>query len=112
MTAKSWKLFWILYAVGSLTAVIWLPIGLGFAAGGLVSLAVYKIDERYVDSILETRTPGKGIPMHVFLGQVLMAAVLILAVKFPQVLNIFAAAVGILLLKITVYIETLTERRK
>ena len=110
MTKRSWKIYWLLFAAGSLTWFIKPSIAYGFIFGGLICALLYRLDEMYVDAALKNRKMKLRYLLHSLLNFALMASPLLAAGMYPDIFNIFAAFAGLMLLKITVVVEALTER--
>ena len=109
MTKRSWKIYWLLFAAGSLTWFIKPSIAYGFIFGGLICALLYRLDEMYVDAALKSRKMKLRYLLHSLLNFALMAAPLLAAGMYPDMFNIFAAFAGLMLLKITIVIEAVTE---
>lgn len=114
MTEQSWKVFKIICLIGCLATVIfdW-RITLGYLTGSLLAVVLYKRNESYWSEILDIgTTKGSRYGFHFMANIAIMAAPMVFAALFPQVMNIFAAAVGLMMVKISVIAETLIYRRK
>lgn len=109
MKKRSWKLLAVLTAIGTCgSALFSFSIAAGFLLGSLLSVLLYKRNESYWGEILDIgTTAGSRYGFHFLVNMIIMAAPMLLAVRFPRYLNIFAAAAGLLMIKITVTIEVL-----
>ena len=78
----------------------------GFALGAVASVLLYIRNEQFWSGVLDTGTATKytGI-FHFLINYGIMAGVLVLSALKPELFNIFACAVGLLLLKISVIIK-------
>lgn len=114
MTEQSWKVFKVICLAGCIVTVLidW-RITFGYLAGSLLAILLYKRNESYWTEILEIGTPrGSRYGFHFAVNLAIMAAPMIAAALFPQVMNIFAAAVGLMMIKISVVAETLFIHKK
>lgn len=114
MRTNSWKLFRILTILISLVTVIfnwrWTT---GYLAGTAMSILVYYRTDTYWSDILDSgTTKGSRYMLHFAINFLLMALPMLVAALFPQMMNIFAAALGLLMIKITVTVEVLLPKRK
>lgn len=109
MDQRLWKIAWIVMAAGTAIGLLFgIPYGLGFLAGCLVSVVSYKRNEIFWTGVLKTGTSKAGTGLLHFLGNyALMAGVLYAGIRFPQYLNIFTAALGMMLIKIASVIGAL-----
>lgn len=114
MCTNSWKLFRILTILISLVTVIfnwrWTT---GFLAGTAMCILLYYRTDTYWSDILDSgTTKGSRYMFHFAINFLLMALPMVLAALFPQIMNIFAAALGLLMIKITVTVEVLLPKGK
>ncbi|MCR5373578.1 MAG: ATP synthase subunit I [Solobacterium sp.] len=108
MTERSWKIYRILLVIGLCSGLIKRTYGLGFGLGAAASLLIYKKIELMCDTLIQRQEAGRIQVYSGFLvDYAIMAAVLILAAKLPDWFNIFAAALGLGLIKITAVAELL-----
>ena len=114
MNRKSWRLFAALTA-GLCTAALFYDwrISLGFILGAFVSVLLYFRTVMFCDTVLGQKKAGKGFVFSRFMSSyALMAIPLILSVVLPEYFNVFAAAAGLLLIKVTLMLDSLLERRE
>ena len=106
MTKRSWKIWRILLVIGLCSGLINRTYGLGFGLGAAASLLIYKKIELMCDTLIQQQEAGR---IQVYAGflvdYAIMAAVLIVAAKLPAWFNIFTAALGLGLIKITAVAE-------
>ena len=106
MTERSWKILRILFFAGICTGVIRPQYGAGFALGGAAALLIYWKISRACDAWIMDRYAGGLRVFSGFMGNyAIMAGVLILAALKPQYFNIFTAAAGLGLIKLTAVAE-------
>jgi hypothetical protein len=111
MNVRSWRIYRILLCVGLCTGLVRWTFASGLALGALTGAAVYKLDEHWVSRVLETTSPA-GSFGHSLLVFGLMALALLAGALWPALFNIFAAAAGLLLIKLSLILDSLLERRK
>lgn len=88
-------------------------IAVGYLTGSLLAVLLYHRNDVYWSEILEAGTPkGSRYGFHFLINMAIMAVPMILAALYPQVMNIFAVAVGLMMVKISVVAETLVYRGK
>ncbi len=111
MTEKSWKLFAVLAAAGTLLCLIfkW-QYAAGFLLGCAVSVLTYKIMERFCDDAISMRN-SSGTMAHFLINFAIWAAVLALCAVLPQYLNVLTCAIGLTVIKITIILESVLDRR-
>lgn len=114
MRPCSWKLLKILTILISLITIVfnwrWT---IGFLVGTGMCLLLYRRNETYWSDILDSgTTKGSRYMFHFAINFLLMALPMVLAALFPQIMNIFAVALGLLMIKITVTVEVLLPKRK
>jgi hypothetical protein len=114
MTGQSWKVFKVICLIGCLgTVIIDYRIALGYLVGSLLAVVLYRRNDSYWSEILEAGTPkGSRYGFHFLINLAIMAAPMVAAALYPQVMNIFAVAVGLMMIKISVIAETLIYRKK
>ena len=114
MCTNSWKLFRILTILISLvTAVFNWRWTTGFLAVTAMCILLYYRTDTYWSDILDSgTTKGSRYMFHFAINFLLMALPMVLAALFPQIMNIFAAALGLLMIKITVTVEVLLPKGK
>lgn len=107
MNAKTWKLFYILMIFGTIiTVVIDYRIALGYLLGSLEAWIHYKRLEKFWNGVIDVGVSHKSTGvMHFAITFALMACVLLICAFLPNVFNIYACAVGMLLIKVTTYID-------
>ena len=108
MTKRSWKIWRILLVIGLCSGLINRTYGLGFGLGAAASLLIYKKIELMCDTLIQRQEAGRiQVYMGFLVDYAIMAAVLVTAAKLPSWFNIFAAALGLGLIKITAVAELL-----
>ena len=108
MSERAWKIAWILTAVGSCTVFIHISIGCGYLLGALISLLLYRRNESYWSRILDRGSARRGTGfLHFLVNYGLMAGSMIFAAFFPQYANIFACAIGLMVIKFATVIDAL-----
>ena len=108
MTDRVWKVYRILLVIGVCTAIINYRIALGFLLGAITSVFLLKRIERFVDAVIDTKhASNKQAFISFMLNYAVMAAVLVIAALLPNIFNIFATAIGLMAIKISVIIESL-----
>lgn len=75
-------------------------------------LLYYRTDTYWSDILDSGTTKGSRYMFHFAINYLLMALPMVLAALFPQIMNIFAAALGLLMIKITVTVEVLLPKGK
>ena len=106
MTKHSWKLLRILCILGLCTGFINRTYGLGFALGAAGALLIYGRISAASDVWISQQEAGRFQVFSGFLiDYTVMAGVLILAALKPEWFNIFAAAAGLGIIKITTVAE-------
>ncbi len=113
MKKETWKLFVILLIVTTLVFLFWdITISLGYLVGGLLAALLYYRNASYWGDILDMGTvSGSRYGFHFLINMAIMAAPMVFAALFPEILNIFAVAVGLMMIKITVTFEVLFMRK-
>ena len=108
MNERSWKIAWLLTGIGTLSGFIRISFGVGYLSGCLVGLLLYKRNEVYWSGILDGGRAARGTGfLHFLVNYGMMAALLVLAAFFPEYLNIFACAIGMMVIKFTSLIDAL-----
>lgn len=89
-----------------------IDIVLGYGLGFVVSLIIYEMDCLKADSILKFQQikPYSNYVLFCFIKYILYALGMLLAIKKPLLLNLFAVAVGYLVVKITIFRLALFRR--
>ena len=89
------------------------PAGFGFLAGEALAVFIYEWNVRYWNRVLDSRNAGKltGFP-HFLINFTLMGALLLASVKYPEAMNIFAAAAGLTTVKAAIIIAELLKRKE
>jgi hypothetical protein len=111
MTKRTWITALVLTLLGTCTVFIHRPIGFGFLLGSVTAVLLYKRNEWFWTGVLDQRsaTQWTGF-LHFIINYLLMGGVLVLSALKPEYFNIFACAVGLFLIKITVTIDVLIHR--
>ena len=106
------KPMWFVLALGLLSGLLDFRYAAGFALGAAAAVLLYIRNDRYWNSILDggSATKYTGI-FHFFVNYAIMAGVLLLSAWFPAYLNIFGAAIGLFLLKISVILNEIVYRQ-
>lgn len=86
----------------------------GFLLGSVISMIIYYRTERFCTAILSSQTANKGFMyLNFMINFGMMALTLLICAFKPVLFNIFAAALGLLMTKITIIIHAIfLERRK
>ena len=88
-------------------------ISTGFLLGAFVSVLLYWRTVQFCETMLQRQHSSvAGTVGHFLFSYVLMALPLLISALAPQWFQIFAAAAGLLLIKLVLLLKTLTERRK
>lgn len=114
MNKRAWKIFYIVMLVGTIVPLFFdFKISLGFLLGSIEALVHYKRLESFWNGIMDAGVSNKhtGI-MHFGFTFMLMAGVLLICAFFPNIFNIFACAIGMILVKITTYIDMLIPKKE
>ena len=95
-----------------LCGISW-PAGIGFLAGEALAVFIYEWNVRYWTRVLDSGNAGKftGFP-HFMINFILMGALLLCGVYFPDILNIFTAAAGLTTVKSAIIITELLKRKE
>ena len=107
----------ILYAVlVGVTALILLIFGLplmnGYLLGSAVAAFLLFRNVVFWSDVLDSRFASRSTgSSHFLVNYLLMVVAMLLSVKFPQYLNIFTCALGLLMTKITLVIDELWKGR-
>ena len=108
MTDRVWKVYKVLLVIGLCTAIINYRIACGFLLGALTSVFLLKRIERFVDAAIDMQhASNKQAFISFMLNYAVMAAVLVIAALMPNIFNIFATALGLMAIKLSVIIESL-----
>lgn len=113
MQKQTWKLFTIISGILAIVLlVIQIPLGLGYIIGVGMCVLLYKRNEWYWTDILDSREKiGYAYLGHYFINFLCMAVPMVVAALYPNILNIFTVALGLLMLKITVTIDVLLQKK-
>lgn len=113
MLKSTWKLFGTISVIVTiLLIVISRPLGLGYVVGVGMCALLYKRNETYWGDVFDAREKvGYGYFGHYLINLLCMAVPMILAARHPHVLNIFTVALGLLMIKITVTLETVLPKK-
>ncbi len=113
MSKRAWMLsFWILGIGTVVLTILGMKFGLGYLLGGCVGLVNYKRNETFWSAVLSTGHAKRGTGFtHFLVNYGLMAGVLAVGVMFPAYVNIFTAALGLMIIKLAAVAELFfTER--
>jgi hypothetical protein len=111
MTKRTWTIAAVLMVIGTCTLLISRPVGFGFLLGASTAVLLYKRNESYWTSILNQGSATKWTGFfHFIINYALMAGVLLICALKQEYLNIFACAIGLFLIKITVTVDVLVNR--
>lgn len=103
MKKRNWKIFAILAVlIAAVTLFFDWRMTSGFVLGTAVSIGTYFLTERFCDIALSLRSSG-GTMGHFILNYMIWAAVLVLCAKLPQVFNILTCALGLFMVKISLF---------
>lgn len=94
--------------------MLWIDVRivLGFLFGAIGSVLLYLRNVAFCNAVLDERSTRHLKTFGRFLqSYAIMAIVLIVSAAKPELLNVFSAALGLLLVKICLILETFTERR-
>ena len=95
-----------------LTVWIDIRIALGFLLGAVGSVVLYLRSVVFCDIILSEKSTRHLKTFGRFMqSYAIMAIILILSVVKSELFNVFASAAGLLVVKVCLILETLTERR-
>ena len=101
MDQRLWKYACIIAAAGMCTVFISWRFAAGYLLGCAVCMLNYKRNESFWTGILNIGTAKKGTGfLHFLLNYALMAGSMLLAAFFPQYLNLFGVAAGLMLIKL------------
>lgn len=108
MTDRVWKVYKTLLVIGIISAIIDYRIACGFLLGALTSVFLLKRIERFCDAVIDmNHASNKQAFMNFMLNYLVMGAVLLISALLPNIFNIFACAVGLMAIKLSVIIESL-----
>ena len=111
MTARMWKIAAIVTALGACLLFVSRPVGAGFLLGAVTAVVLFKRNEKFWNGVLDSMHSEKTTGLlHFIVNYVLMAGVLVLSALYPEILNIFACAVGLMLIKIAATIDALLKQ--
>lgn len=113
MRKRSWRIsLCIMLIVAAAALVVDWRISSGFLLGCFVSVLLYLRTVAFCNAVLENGRTTKTFIFSRFMSSyALMAIPLLLAAVLPQYFNLFAAAAGLLLIKVTLIFDSLLERR-
>lgn len=93
--------------------VIDLRIVSGYVIGAGISVLLYLRTVSFCDQVLEERRCGAwGMFGHFLFSYLLMVLPLLISVLAPELFNVFAAALGLLLMKLVLILDSILERRE
>lgn len=109
MKKSTWKLMAVLSVIISvITLLFHWQWTLGFLFGdGMAVILFLRNASFWSDRLDEKEVRGFSCIMHFFLNVILMAVPMLAGAIYPQYFNIFTAALGLLMIKITVYVESI-----
>ena len=113
MNSRSWKFCRIIALIGLLSGLIHWQYATGFALGACAAVLLYKRNETYWNDVVDMNQnvhKGTGFA-HFLVNYAIMAGVLMLGALFPAVLNIYASAIGLTLIKLAVIMENLIPQK-
>ena len=113
MRKSSWRISLGIVLVVTMAAILfdW-RISAGFLLGSFVSVLLYWRTVAFCDAVIAQSRATKTFVFSRFMSSyALMAIPMLLAAVLPQYFNLFATAAGLLLIKGTLYFESLLERR-
>ncbi len=103
MDDRTWKITGVIAALGLLSGFINWRFATGYALGAAIAVLLYKRNEGYWNGVVDMGNAKKGTGFtHFLVNYALMAGAMILCAKLPQYFNIFACAIGLMLIKISV----------
>lgn len=113
MTRRSWKICGVLIILGCLTGFIHLKYAAGFLAGALTAILLYMRNDSFWNGVADTGSAGAGTGiLHFLINYILMTGVMLAAVRFPEYMNIFASAAGLMIIKWTIIAEAFLPRKE
>lgn len=114
MKRRSWILWFAFSLIVSGIGLLFdRRITFGYLLGAVVSVIMYFQTVLHVSMVLSSEKVSKlGVFHNFMLSYILMAIPLIVAVKVNWIFNVFAVAFGILSVKISIILDSITERRK
>ena len=100
--------------ISLLFLLIDLSLVYGFLFGSVISMIIYQRTERFCTTLLSNQIANKGyMYLNFMINFGMMALTLLICALKPELFNIFAAALGLLLIKAAIIIHALfRERRK
>lgn len=106
MTKRMWHIVWLIIGVGLCSGLIRYQFASGYLLGCCTALLLYKRIESFWGKVLDRgySTKRTGI-FHFAINYALMAIVLVLCALYPKYLNIFACAIGMMVIKIAATID-------
>ncbi len=112
MESTDWKVFRMLMtAITVICIFVSIPAAIGYWIGSLDAVLLYKRNESFWGEVLDIGTPvGSNHGLHYMINFALMALPMFAAVRFPQYMNIFTVALGLMMIKITVTFQLLLKR--
>ncbi len=112
MNEKTWKIFYILMILGTILPLFFnYKISLGYLLGSTEALIHYKRLERFWNGVMDVGVSHKRTGLgHFGFTFLMMAAVLLICAFFPNIFNIYACAIGMMLIKLTSYIDLLINK--
>lgn len=112
MTERSWKIFRILTCVIAVATLLfdW-RMTLGFLLGTGEAYLQYHRTEKFWNGVVDTGSASRGTGyFHFLINYAIMGITLIACALLPKILNIFACAVGMFMIKITSVVEVLVYK--
>lgn len=113
MNKRTWKLYWICTCIITIVLlIIRIPFGLGWLAGCLLSAGLLKFTDISWSAYITQKSLNKGTILLNFLGKyAIYAAFLVLCAMVPNILNIFAGAAGLILVKPVIILNELLKTK-
>ena len=113
MKKRTWKIFAVLVGIGLLGGLFYFPVASGLALGTLISAILYLRNVSFWNDVVDTGIAGRGTgSFHFLINYALMAEAMILCALKPQYLNIFACAIGLAMVKLSLVVESLLYKGK
>ncbi len=109
MTERMKKLWLIMLVIGLLSGLIKVQYAVGYVLGSIASLIIYKRIESFVDGVIGSGSPG-GSAGNFMINYALMAFVLVISAVRPNISNIFAAALGLMSVKVTIILDNFLKK--
>lgn len=106
MTKRTWKIFLILLVVGLMTGFIRYQFASGLLLGAIISCVIYLRNESFWNGVVDRGFATKGTgSLHFMFNYILMAFPLIFCALKQEYFNIFACAIGLVMVKCSLVID-------